>query len=47
MLAPDLAAENIAIDGPLWVRRDGWGHLLNHHYLLAIELESAYEAAAA
>jgi hypothetical protein len=38
MLAPDVAAENIAIDGPLWVRRGGWGHLLNHHYLRAIEL---------
>jgi len=38
MLAPDLKAENIAIDGPLWVRPGGWGHLLNHHYLRAIEL---------
>jgi hypothetical protein len=37
MLAPALAAENIAIDGPLWVRRGGWGHLLNH-CLRAIEL---------
>lgn len=38
MLAPDVAAEHIAIDGPLWVRRGAWGHLLNHHYLRAIEL---------
>jgi hypothetical protein len=46
MLAPDLAAENIAIDGPLWVRRDGWGHLLNHHYLRAIELAQGGGSAA-
>jgi hypothetical protein len=38
MLAPHLAAERIAIDGPMWIRHDAWGHLLNAHYLRAIEL---------
>jgi hypothetical protein len=38
MLAPNLAAEQIAIDGPLWVRRGAWGHLLNLHYLRPIQL---------
>jgi hypothetical protein len=37
MLAPDRLAEGIAIDGPLWIRRGGWGHLLNHHYLWEID----------
>ena len=38
MLAPDRKAEEIAIDGPLWVHRGAWGHLLNAHYLRAIDL---------
>lgn len=38
MLAPDRKAEEIAIDGPLWVHRGAWGHLLNAHYLRAIGL---------
>ena len=38
MLAPDCAANGIAIDGPLWVHRGAWGHLLNAHYLRAIDL---------
>ncbi len=38
MLAPDSRGENISIDGPLWVRRSAWGHLLNIHYLRAIDL---------
>ena len=37
MLAPDRKAEEIAIDGPLWVQRSAWGHLLNAHYLRAID----------
>jgi len=32
--------------GPLWVRRGGWGHLLNHHYLRAIELAQGGGSAA-
>jgi hypothetical protein len=38
MLAPNLASERIHIDGPMWIRHDAWGHLLNAHYLRAIEL---------
>ena len=38
MLAPDRKAEEIAIDGPLWIHRCAWGHLLNAHYLRAIDL---------
>ncbi|HET6870359.1 MAG TPA: hypothetical protein VFH80_30885 [Solirubrobacteraceae bacterium] len=38
MLAPDRKNEQIAIDGPLWVHRGAWGHLLSAHYLRAIEL---------
>jgi hypothetical protein len=38
MLAPDRPAEEIAIDGSMWIRRDAWGHLLNAHYLAAIDL---------
>jgi len=38
MLAPDRKQEEIAIDGPLWVHRGAWGHLLNAHYLRAIDL---------
>ena len=38
MLAPHLAAEEIAIDGPAWVHRGAWGHLLNAHYLRHIDL---------
>jgi hypothetical protein len=38
MLAPDSQGEGIAIDGPLWVHRSAWGHLLNIHYLRAIDL---------
>jgi hypothetical protein len=37
MLAPDRKDEEIAIDGPLWVHRGAWGHLLNAHYLRAID----------
>jgi hypothetical protein len=38
MLAPDPCGEGIAIDGPLWLHRCAWGHLLNIHYLRAIDL---------
>jgi hypothetical protein len=37
MLAPRRRAEDVAIDGALWVRPGGWGHLLNHHYLRDID----------
>src|SRR6266540_3930268 len=37
MLAPRAAQWGIAIDGPRYAYRNGWGHLLNEHYLLAIE----------
>jgi hypothetical protein len=38
MLAPHRKDEEISIDGPLWVHRGTWGHLLNAHYLRAIDL---------
>jgi hypothetical protein len=38
MLAPDRKNEEIAIDGSLWVHRGAWGHLLNVHYLRAIDI---------
>jgi hypothetical protein len=37
MLAPHAAKWGIAIDGPRYERPAGWGHLLNEHYLSAIE----------
>jgi hypothetical protein len=38
MLAPNLTREKIAIDGPRWLHRGAWGHLLNAHYLRHIDL---------
>lgn len=38
MLAPDPRGERVAIDGPLWRRRSAWGHLLDIHYLRAIDV---------
>jgi hypothetical protein len=38
MLAPDPRGEGVAIDGPLWRHASAWGHLLNIHYLRAIDL---------
>ncbi len=38
MLAPHLATGQITIDGPRWVHRGSWGHLLNLHYLRPIDL---------
>ena len=38
MLAPNLVREDIAIDGPAWIHRGAWGHLLNLHYLRHIDL---------
>lgn len=46
MLAPDRKAEQIAIDGPLWVHRGARGHLLNAHYLHAIDLAQGGGSAA-
>jgi len=37
MLAPNPGQCGIRIDGPRYIRRDAWGHLLNDHYLAAIE----------
>lgn len=37
MLAPHAEQRGIRIDGPRYVRRGAWGHLLNAHYLQAIE----------
>ena len=45
MLAPRLIAEKIAIDGPLWIHRGAWGHLLNAHYLRHIDLAQGGAAA--
>ena len=36
MLAPRPGRWEIRIDGPRFVRRDAWGHLLNEHYLYPI-----------
>ena len=36
MLAPDAARWGIRIDGPHYMRRGAWGHLLNAHYLYPI-----------
>jgi hypothetical protein len=38
MLAPHASAQKIVIDGPSWVHRGAWGHLLNTHYLRHIDL---------
>jgi hypothetical protein len=37
MLAPRATQRGIRIDGPRYVRRCGWGHLLNDHYLRVID----------
>jgi hypothetical protein len=37
MLAPNADARGILIQGPRYLRRGGWGHLLNAHYLIPIE----------
>ncbi len=37
MLAPNAAERGIHIDGPRYVHRGTWGHLLNEHYLRAVE----------
>lgn len=37
MLAPRADEHHIAIDGPIFCRRGGWGHLLNEHYLAPID----------
>ncbi len=37
MLAPRQLERGIDIDGACYVKPDGWGHLLNAHYLLDIE----------
>ncbi len=33
ILAPKPALRGIAIDGPLYVKHNGWGHFFNAHYL--------------
>ncbi len=37
MLAPNPSERGIDIDGPLYVKLNGWGHFLNAHYLADIE----------
>lgn len=37
MLAPDQEHTGIAIDGPIYMKRNAWGHMLNEHYLKEIE----------
>lgn len=37
MLAPDAAGRGVVIDGPRYIHRGAWGHLLNEHYLRPIE----------
>ena len=32
-MAPKAAERGIAIDGPFYVKPNGWGHFLNAHYL--------------
>ena len=38
MLSPVPRGQSVAIDGPLWQHRSAWGHLLNIHYLRAIDV---------
>lgn len=37
MLAPNPRKRGMAIDGPCYERKGAWGHLLNQHYLRAID----------
>lgn len=37
MLAPNSTERSIKIQGPRYMRKAAWGHLLNEHYLLPIE----------
>lgn len=37
MFAPRAAHWGITIDGPVYMRKGAWGHLLNEHYLKSIE----------
>jgi hypothetical protein len=37
MLAPNAAERGIHLSGPRYIRRGGWGHLLNEHYLHVID----------
>jgi hypothetical protein len=39
VLAPNPARRGVQVDGPRYVRKAAWGHLLDDHYLLAIERE--------
>ena len=38
VLGPNAAARGICIEGPGYVRRGAWGHLLNEHYLRAVDV---------
>ena len=38
MLAPHPEEWQITIDGPRYLHKDSWGHLLNAHYLYYIDL---------
>jgi hypothetical protein len=37
VLAPNASARGVAIDGPRYEHKRAWGHLLNQHYLRAID----------
>jgi len=37
MLAPDQRGKGIRIDGPVYMKQNAWGHMLNEHYLKEIE----------
>ena len=37
MLAPNQEGNGILIDGPIYMRPNAWGHLLNEHYLKPID----------
>lgn len=37
MLAPNMQSNGISIDGPIYLRPQAWGHLLNEHYLKPID----------
>lgn len=37
MLAPNAQERSICIDGPIFMRKNAWGHMLNAHYLTQID----------
>ena len=37
MIAPDRTEKHIQIDGPIYMKPNAWGHMLNEHYLKEID----------